>query len=504
MLNILKSKLQVFQRLLLCHNIPWVYSKYYTGKISMSLENDKVVTRFAPSPTGFLHIGGARTALFNWLFTRNKGGTFYLRIEDTDRKRSTTEAIEAILDGMNWLGLNADAEPVYQFSCAERHVEVANQLVLEGKAYKCYASPDELTEMREKAKAEGNFVGYDGRWRDRDPSEAPEGVSPAIRLKSPLTGETVIEDKVLGTITVNNEELDDMILLRSDGTPTYMLSVVVDDHDMGITHIIRGNDHMRNASRQALLYIAMGWDIPVFAHIPLIHGPDGAKLSKRHGALGVDAYRDMGYLPEAVRNYLCRLGWSHGDDEIFSTTQAIEWFSLEGINKSASRFDFQKLENINGHYIKTMDEAELFEAALPFLEKELNYKLEGDNKEIFKKALKSLKERAKNLVDLAASARFYFEFPSKLDAKTEKALNDEGKNYVGEVKKGLTAIDTWSADNMQGVIMAVVEKNEVGFGKVAQPLRAALTGTMSSAGGVTEIMVNLGKEKSLKRLENLK
>lgn len=469
----------------------------------MSSSNDKVVTRFAPSPTGFLHIGGARTALFNWLFTRNKGGTFHLRIEDTDRKRSSEAAIEAILDGMNWLGLEADAEPVFQFSRADRHVEVANQLVAEGKAYKCYATPEELTEMREKAKAEGKFVGYDGRWRDRDPSEAPGGVAPAIRLKSPLTGETVVVDEVLGTITVSNEELDDMVLLRSDGTPTYMLSVVVDDHDMGITHIVRGNDHMRNASRQTLLYQAMNWDIPVFAHIPLIHGPDGAKLSKRHGALGVDAYRDMGYLPEAVRNYLCRLGWSHGDDEIFSTTQAIEWFSLDGINKSASRFDFQKLENLNSHYIRTMDEAELFEAALPFLEKELNYKLDSGNANIFKKALRSLKERAKTLIDLATSAKFYFETPSEFDAKTQKALSDDGLKMVGEVAIGLKKLTTWSEDEMQGVIKAVVEKNDVGFGKVAQPLRAAISGTMSSAGGITEIMVNLGQEKSLERLENL-
>jgi len=296
-----------------------------------------VVTRFAPSPTGFLHVGGARTALFNWLFARHHGGKYLLRIEDTDRQRSTEAAIEAIFDGLHWLGLDADEPPIFQFARAPRHAEVARELLAKGHAYHCYASPEELEEMRAKAKAEGRPMRYDGRWRDRDPKEAPAGVKPVIRLKAPQEGETVIEDKVQGRVTVANAQLDDMVLLRADGTPTYMLSVVVDDHDMAITHVIRGDDHLTNAFRQTQLYRACGWEAPIFAHIPLIHGPDGAKLSKRHGALGVDAYREMGYLPEALRNYLLRLGWAHGDDEIITTEQAIEWFDLDAVGRSPSR-----------------------------------------------------------------------------------------------------------------------------------------------------------------------
>jgi glutamyl-tRNA synthetase len=318
-----------------------------------------VVTRFAPSPTGFLHIGGARTALFNWLYAKHTGGKMLLRIEDTDRERSTDAAIEAIKNGLTWLGLDWDGDAVSQFSRADRHREVVEQLLANGKAYKCYCTPEELTEMREKAMAEGKPPRYDGRWRDRPASEAPEGVPPVVRFKAPQDGETVIDDKVQGTVTIPNKDLDDLIILRSDGSPTYNLSVVVDDHDMGVTHIVRGVDHLTNAARQTQIYLAMGWNVPVMAHIPLIHGPDGAKLSKRHGALGVEAYRDMGYLPEAMRNYLARLGWSHGDDEIFSTDQMIEWFELHGIGKSAARFDFAKLENLNGHYMREADDAHL-------------------------------------------------------------------------------------------------------------------------------------------------
>jgi glutamyl-tRNA synthetase len=316
-----------------------------------------VVTRFAPSPTGYLHIGGARTALFNWLYARHTGGTFLLRIEDTDRARSTDAATAAIFDGLKWLGLDHDGEAVSQFSRRERHAEVARSLLEKGQAYYCYATPDELTAMREAQREAGQAQRYDGRWRDRDPAQAPAGVQPTIRLRAPQTGETVVEDRVQGTVTVANDQMDDMVLLRGDGTPTYMLSVVVDDHDFGVTHIIRGDDHLTNAFRQNQLYSAMGWAAPIFAHIPLIHGPDGKKLSKRHGALGVEAYRDMGYLPETLRNYLLRLGWAHGDDEIISTEQAIQWFDLPGIGRSPSRLDFAKLDNLNGHYIRIADRA---------------------------------------------------------------------------------------------------------------------------------------------------
>src|SRR4051812_20995796 len=327
----------------------------------------EIVTRFAPSPTGFLHIGGGRTALFNWLYARGRGGKFLLRIEDTDRARSTEEAIAAIFDGLTWLGLEWDGEPVHQFSRAERHREVVAQMLKAGTAYRCYASPEELTEMRERARAEGRSKLYDGRWRDRDQADAPEGVQPVIRLRAPLTGETVIEDQVQGRVTWQNENLDDLVLLRSDGNPTYMLAVVVDDHDMGVTHIIRGDDHLTNAARQKQIYDALGWSVPVMAHIPLIHGPDGSKLSKRHGALGVDAYRAMGYLPSALRNYLARLGWSHGDQEIFSTEELIKAFDLPAIGRSPSRFDFAKLDSINGHFIRQSDDATLVREFEKFL-----------------------------------------------------------------------------------------------------------------------------------------
>jgi glutamyl-tRNA synthetase len=337
----------------------------------MSTQSRDVVTRFAPSPTGFLHIGGARTALFNWLFTRHHGGTFRLRIEDTDRARSTKEAVTAILEGLSWLELDWDGEVIYQSECAQRHAVLAEELLQAGKAYRCYCTPEELQEMRAEARAEGRARLYDGRWRDRDPAEAPAGVDPVVRLKMPLSGETVIQDAVQGEVTVPNAQLDDMVLLRADGTPTYMLSVVVDDHDMGITHVIRGDDHLTNAFRQTQLFRAAGWPEPVFAHIPLIHGPDGAKLSKRHGALGVEAYRDMGYLPQALRNYLLRLGWSHGDDEIIPTDQAIAWFDLPGVNKAAARFDFDKLNSLNAHYLREMDDATLAELVRPRLENAL-------------------------------------------------------------------------------------------------------------------------------------
>src|SRR5947207_7295212 len=363
---------------------------------------DSVVTRFAPSPTGFLHIGGARTALFNWLYAKKRGGKFLLRIEDTDRERSTEPAIKAILDGLKWLELDWDGEPIYQAARAQRHREVAAQLLADGNAYRCYASPEELSQMREAAKKAGRSKLYDGRWRDRDPSEAPPGVKPVIRLKAPLDGETVVEDRVQGRVVWQNADLDDMIIARSDGTPVYNHAVVVDDHDMGITHVIRGVDHLTNAARQVQIYRAMGWDMPVFAHVPLIHGPDGAKLSKRHGALGIEAYRAMGFLPAGLRNYLVRLGWSHGDDEIFSTAQAVQWFDIDDINKSPGRLDFAKLADVNGHYIRQATEPELLrrlKELLPHLDNgaatAAAFERVGWDK--LAAALPTLKERAKTL-----------------------------------------------------------------------------------------------------------
>src|SRR6185312_15300821 len=352
------------------------------------------IVRFAPSPTGFLHIGGARTALFNWLFAKHHGGTFRLRIEDTDRARSTQEAVDAIIDGMRWLELDWDGEIVFQSKQLTRHAEVARQLLAEGKAYYCFCTPQELEAMREKARAEGRSVRYDGTWRDRDPKTAPPGVPPVIRLKAPQTGETVIEDRVQGLVTVANEQLDDLIILRADGTPTYNLSVVVDDHDMAISHVIRGDDHFNNAFRQTQIYRALGWDVPVFAHVPLIHGPDGAKLSKRHGALGVDAYRDMGYLPAALRNYLLRLGWSHGDTEIISTAQAIEWFELDAVGRAPARFDFAKLANLNGHYIRETGDRSLVALAAPRIEAKIGAKVDAVGLKRIEQGMNGVKQRS--------------------------------------------------------------------------------------------------------------
>src|SRR5713101_7707819 len=365
-----------------------------------------VVVRFAPSPTGFLHIGGARTARFNWLFAQHHGGTFLLRIEDTDRQRSTKEAVDAIIDGLSWLKLDWDGDMVMQSARSPRHAEVARQLLATGNAYYCYCAPDELEAMREKARAEGRPVRYDGTWRDRDPKAAPPGVKPAIRLKAPQTGETVIHDHVQGTVTVANAQLDDLIILRSDGTPTYNLSVVVDDHDMGITHVIRGDDHLNNAFRQTQIYRAFDWAVPEFAHVPLIHGPDGAKLSKRHGALGVDAYRELGYLPEALRNYLLRLGWSHGDDEIISTEQAIAWFDIDAVGRAPARFDFAKLDNLNGHYIRVAEGGRLVTLVAEKLEKAFGRTLSETERTRLLQAMPELKLRPKTLVELAANARF--------------------------------------------------------------------------------------------------
>ncbi|MBL4602916.1 MAG: glutamate--tRNA ligase [Emcibacteraceae bacterium] len=463
----------------------------------------KVVTRFAPSPTGFLHIGGARTALFNWLFTRHYGGEFRVRIEDTDRKRSTQEAVDAIFDGLNWLGLKADNGVVFQYEGRERHAEVANKLLADGKAYYCYCSKEELTKMRETAKEEGRPLGYDGRWRDRDPADAPKDVAPVIRFKAPKEGEITIKDLVQGDVTVQNKELDDMILLRADGTPTYMLSVVVDDYDMGVTHVIRGDDHLTNAARQAQLINAIGWELPQYAHIPLIHGSDGAKLSKRHGALGVDAYRDMGYLPDALKNYLLRLGWGHGDDEVISQEQAIEWFDLDGVGKSPSRFDFTKLENLNGIYMReTASDQILAEGCLPFLEEKLQRVLSESEKQKLISALGELKNRAKNLIDLAVSAEFLFaNRPLNIIPKAIKALNDDAKIILMKIHDDLNNEAEWNRDNLQIVIEKFIETQGIGFGKVAQPLRAALTGSNVSP-GISEVLEWLGKDESLKRIKD--
>src|SRR5690348_5138932 len=399
-----------------------------------------IVTRFAPSPTGYLHIGGARTALFNWLFAKHHGGKYLLRIEDTDRARSTQPAIEAILDGLSWLGLDWDGEVTYQFERAARHAEVARQMLAEGKAYHCYASPQELDEMRAAQKKAGVPMRYDGRWRDRDPKEAPEGVKPVIRLKAPQSGKTVINDAVQGEVTVENAQLDDMILLRADGTPTYMLAVVVDDQDMGVTHVIRGDDHLNNAFRQKQIYDALGWAAPEFAHVPLIHGPDGAKLSKRHGALGVDAYRELGYLPEALRNYLLRLGWSHGDDEIVSTEQAIEWFDIDAVGRAPARFDFAKLDNLNGHYIRVAENQRLVGLIAVDLERVLGRPLSKAERERLLRAMPELKLRPKTLVELVVNARFLVATrPIRLDDKAARLLTPEARRLVVDLIDRLRA-----------------------------------------------------------------
>ncbi|MCH8685395.1 glutamate--tRNA ligase [Pedomonas mirosovicensis] len=461
-----------------------------------------VVTRFAPSPTGFLHIGGARTALFNYLFARHFGGKFLLRIEDTDRERSTQAAIDAIIDGMKWLDLEWDGEITYQFARAERHAEVARQLLAEGKAYYCYATPEELEEMRAIARAEGRPMKYDGRWRDRDPSEAPEGVKPVIRLKAPQTGETTIRDLVQGDVTVSHEQLDDMVLLRADGTPTYMLAVVVDDHDMGVTHVIRGDDHLNNAFRQLALIRAMGWPEPTYAHIPLIHGADGAKLSKRHGALGVTDYREMGFLPEAVENYLLRLGWGYGDEEIISRQQAIEWFSIEAVGRSPSRFDLKKLEYLNGHYMREADDLRLTELVAPRIESLLERTLSVTERSMLQSNIKELKVRAKTLVELAQSALFFFRTrPIPLDAGAMKLLQPPAPDVLREAHQALAGTAEWRAEALEATVRALAERLGVGLGKVAQPLRAALTGSTTSP-GIFDVLAGLGREESLGRMED--
>lgn len=459
-----------------------------------------VITRFAPSPTGYLHIGSARTALFNWLYARRKGGKFLLRIEDTDRARSTDEAIDAIFDSMKWLGLDWDEEPIFQFSRASRHAEVAHQLLKEGKAYYCYCSPEELEKMREEARAKNLPAGYDGRWRDRDASEAPPGIPPVIRFKAPREGETVIEDQVQGTVRLQNNQLDDMVLLRADGTPTYMLSVVVDDHDMEITHIIRGDDHLTNAFRQYHLYDAMGWTVPVFAHIPLIHGPDGAKLSKRHGALGAEAYREMGFLPEAMRNYLLRLGWAHGDDEVIPTEQAIEWFDLPAIGRSPSRFDVAKLTNLNAHYMREAEDNRLVDLIEYPLSQLYQRSLTVAEQDRLTRGMPGLKQRAKTIVELVENARFYIE-RLPFDEKAEKFLSLEFMDMVKPVIAGLKALADFTEKTTEGVVRETAEALGQKLGNLAQPLRVLLTGSTISP-SIFEIMEVLGREETVRRLES--
>ncbi|POR55356.1 glutamate--tRNA ligase [Bosea psychrotolerans] len=467
--------------------------------------SDAVVTRFAPSPTGFLHIGGARTALFNWLYARRHGGKMLLRIEDTDRERSTEPAIAAILDGLSWLGLDWDGDTVYQFARAERHREVAQQMLAAGRAYYCYATPAELDEMREKAKAEGRPMRYDGRWRDRDPATAPAGVKPVIRLRAPQTGETVVEDEVQGRVVWQNENLDDLVLLRSDGNPTYMLAVVVDDHDMGVTHVIRGDDHLTNAARQTQIYQAMGWQVPSMSHIPLIHGADGAKLSKRHGALGVDAYRSMGYLPVALRNYLLRLGWSHGDQEIFSTDEMIALFNLSSIGRSPARFDYAKLESLNGLYMRQSSDHDLLTALKTILPeigpaRGLPGALSPELEARFLAAMPGLKERAKTLIELLDSAYYlYAPRPLQLDQKAAALLDEAARQRLPGLAAKLSAVNDWSPQALEAVVRGYAEEHGLKLGQAAQPLRAALTGRAMSP-GLFDVMAVLGREETLARL----
>jgi glutamyl-tRNA synthetase len=459
-------------------------------------ETAKVVTRFAPSPTGYLHIGGARTALFNWLYAKRMGGTFLLRIEDTDRARSTQPAIDAILTSMRWLGLDWDGDAVFQFARAARHAEVAHQMVANGYAYKCYMTQDELAQMRAEAEASKRPLRVRSPWRDRDPAEA--GDKPyVVRLKAPTEGATTIVDQVQGSITVQNSELDDLILLRSDGTPTYMLAVVVDDHDMGVTHVIRGDDHLNNAFRQLPIITAMGWPEPIYAHVPMIHGPDGGKLSKRHGAVGVEHYRDeLGMLPEAVDNYLLRLGWGHGDDEIISREQAIEWFDLNGIGKSPSRFDIKKLENLNGHYIREADDARL----TALVAERFDPPLGDDQRAVLERAMPSLKPRAASLIELADGAQFLFRVrPLAIAPEAAPLLGGNAGLLLAALHTALDALDRWDTESTEAAVRQVAEDAGVKLGQVAQPLRVALTGRKTSP-GIFDVLVLLGREESLGRI----
>ncbi|XAP77273.1 glutamate--tRNA ligase [Citromicrobium bathyomarinum] len=470
----------------------------------MASETGTIITRFAPSPTGYLHLGGARTALFNWLYARHHGGKALLRIEDTDAKRSTQDAIDKIIEGLDWLGLSFDEEPVFQSQRAQRHAEVANILLTHGHAYKCYATPEELEAMRAELRANKQPMRYDGRWRDREPGPEQEGQPFTVRLKVPKEGETAIEDQVQGRVTVRNEEIDDYILLRADGTPTYMLAVVVDDHDMGVTHVIRGDDHLNNAFRQLPIYRAMNaiegdWDDPVYAHVPLIHGSDGAKLSKRHGAVGVEAYRDeLGILPEALFNYLLRLGWGHGDREEITQAEAIELFDLDGVGRSPARFDIKKLQNLNGHYIREADDARLAQIVAGELAGSVDGEIDQD---LLTRAMPVLKTRAKDTHELAENARFLFaKRPLTMTEKAAGLLDDDARARLAQVSAELSGQSDWTIEALEATTKSLAERLEVGLGKLAQPLRAALTGTTTSP-GIFDVLALLGKEESLARID---
>ena len=457
-----------------------------------------VVTRFAPSPTGFLHIGGARTALFNWLYARGRGGKFLLRIEDTDRARSTPEATEAILKGMAWLGLDHDGEVISQFARADRHAEVAHQLLAEGKAYKCYSTQEEIEAFRKTARAEGRSTLFQSPWRDADPATHPDAPH-VVRLKTPQDGSTVIRDQVQGDVTIRNDQLDDMVLLRSDGTPVYMLAVVVDDHDMGVTHVIRGDDHLNNAARQLSIYTAMGWDVPVWAHIPLIHGPDGKKLSKRHSALGVEEYQAMGYPAAGMRNYLARLGWSHGDDEFFTDAQAKDWFDLGGIGKSPARFDFKKLENLCGRHIAISEDAALRHEIADYLAAAGLPALTDTQADGLKRAMYCLKDRARTFPELLEKAHFILaETPIAPDEKAAKQLDTVSRGILGQLTPQLQNV-SWTRDDLEASMTAFTEAHGTKFGKLAGPLRAALAGR-SVTPSVYDMMLVLGREETLARL----
>ncbi len=460
--------------------------------------SETIVTRFAPSPTGYLHIGGARTALFNWLFARGRGGKFLLRIEDTDQARSTPEATQAILDGMAWLGLDHDGDAISQFGRADRHAEVANQLLSEGKAYKCFATQDEIQQFRDAARTEGRSTLFRSPWRDADPATHPDAPF-VIRIKAPQNGATVIRDKVQGDVTIRNDQLDDMVLLRSDGTPVYMLAVAVDDHDMGVTHVIRGDDHLNNAARQMMIYEAMGWPLPVYAHIPLIHGPDGKKLSKRHGALGVEEYQHLGYPAAGMRNYLSRLGWSHGDDEFFSDTQAQEWFDLDGIGKSPARFDFKKLENLCGQHIAATDNAALLHELEGFLTATGQNPLDDTKKSLLMVAMPHLKKRAKTFFELIDKAEFIVaDRPIKPDEKASAQLDNVSRGILNELTPQLQNA-RWERDEIEAAAMQFAEAKDMKFGKLAGPIRAALAGRTATP-SVFDMMLVLGREETIARL----
>ncbi len=457
------------------------------------MSSRKTITRFAPAPTGFLHIGGARTALFNWAFACHHSGKFLLRIEDTDRSRSTPEAIDAILDGLDWLGLKWDDDIIYQHQRADRHIEIAHKLLADGKAYKCFCTPEELDAMREKARADGRPIKYDGRWRERDASEAPKDAPYVIRFKAPQSGETIIDDAIRGRVVIANDQLDDLILLRADGTPTYMLSVVVDDYDMGITDIIRGDDHLTNAARQIGIYNALGWAVPLFAHIPLIHGADGAKLSKRHGALGIDHYRGQGYLPEAMRNYLARLGWSHGDDELFTTKELVEWFTLDTIGKSPARFDSDKLDYINAHHIAHADDAAL---VAEIIVRKPEYKNHSDK---LHKAMPYLKAKAKGLDALADTCGFVIAAPAQMEEKLQKALNDQTRPLLTELAAQLEGLAAWTPESIESSVNQFMADRNLKMNQIGPALRACLTGTTQSP-AIYDVLMLLGQAETVQRI----